>query len=201
MKDLIQKLIDTYTSAEYEKDFKKALAEYTELAGKAINDSPEYEAYMQRFQAWFVFQWRNDQGHRLVEHFIKNNDLTLDEEEALINTNYSFFEVLSQTKEHWVIHDILHQKKYYIDDLSLVLMPEDLFIGRTISNSKDYLVEGVCLVPKNLLSLLKKQCKVVRSMMSLKKEHAYLLKLESLCLRANMYRNLNHESLFDFPLT
>lgn len=200
MKELIKKLIETYSSGDYDSDFKLALEQYIDLAGKAINDSSEYEAYMQRFQAWFAFQWRDQQQIRLVDRFIKSNHLEYSEEEALINMNYSFFEVLSQTKEHWIIYDILHHKKLYIDDLSLVLMPEDLFIGRTVSSDRDFLVEGVCLVPKNLLPLIKKQCKTVRSQMSLVKEHSYLLKLESLCLRANMYRNLNHESLFDFPV-
>lgn len=200
MKDLIASIIDQYTSETYKDEFEKAHKEYIEKAGKAINDSPEYEAYMQRFQAWFVFHWKDSQGLKLIEKYLKDNNLDLSQEQSLLDINFSFFEVLSQTKNNWIVYDILHEKKFYLGDLSLVLMEKDLFIGRTISHDTDYLLEGVCLVPKNLLTLIKKQCKQVRAMISLEKEEKYLLKLESLCLRANMYRNLNHESLFDFPL-
>lgn len=200
MKDLLKDIIETYTNGKFENQFKIALSEYVEQAGKAINDSPEYEPYMQRFQAWFVFHWRDQEGKRLIEDYIKKNTLKRNQEEALIDVNFSFFEVTDQTKDHWVLYDHLHHKKLKIKDLSLVLMKDDLFIGRTVSDQEDFLLEGVCLVPKNLLDLIKRQCKKVRKLISLHQEEAYLLKLESLCLRANMYRNLNHESLFDFEI-
>lgn len=198
----IEKIMDHYTSGDKYELLKSAKEYYITNTGKIDDETDEYESRMSSFNDWFIFNYRRDDGRRIIDDYI--NDFNIDDDlaKSFHNTNYSLFSFAKYNfKKQMVLKDILHNDKYVVhkDQKNIGLVPEDLFVGRVISYNKDnYVLRGMCTLPGNVISKLKKESKKIRKLNSQIEEEKFLLKLEQLKTKSLQYSHLDVNQIFVF---
>lgn len=159
----IEKIMEHYTTGENYDLLKQAKEFYINATGKIDDETDEYESRMSSFNDWFIFNFRIDDGRRIIDDYI--NDFKIDDElaKSFHNVNYSLFAFVKfNFKKQVVLKDILHNEKYVVqkDQSNIGLVPDDLFVGRVISYSdENFVLRGMCTLPTTLLSKLKKRIK------------------------------------------
>jgi hypothetical protein len=198
----IEKMLTTYTQGEYFERLKQAKETYITLTGKLDEDKDEFESRMNCFNEWYLFQWKDESGKKIVEDYIRREQLDEDLSQAFLNVNHTLLE-FSKTnfRKQIVLLDILHDEKVNLakGHRHIGLVEDDLFIGRVIRYQSDnYLLHGVCTLPQSIRSILKKQSKKVRKMNSFEEELKYLLGLESLKTKSMHYQHIEPSKIFVF---
>lgn len=198
----IEKILNIYTEGEYYDLLKKAKQIYINLTGKLDEDDQEYESRMNTFNDWFIFNFRRDDARRVIDDYIQDHNIDGELARSFHNTNYALFHFVKiNFRKQIVIKDILHDEKYVLnkEDCSLALLEDDLFVGRIISyQDKNYLLKGVCTLPRETLGSLKKHAKKVRKLNSINEEEKFLLTLEKLKIKSINYGHINSEQIFVF---
>lgn len=198
----LEKILTSYTKESYYEEMKKALAIYSDKTGSMDEDTDEYEGRMNSFNDWFIFNYRKEDNSRIIDHYIA--DFSLDESlaKSFHNINYSLFYFAKRNfKKQIVLKDILHNEKFVLskENGNLAMVEDDLFIGRLVEiDGQIYLMKGVCHLPYNVLSILKKQSKKVRKLNNDVEEENYLLKLEGLKTKSLQYGHVDTSQIFDF---
>jgi len=198
----IEKIIETYTQDTYYEDMKKAIDFYVEKTGKMNEESEEYESRMNSFNDWFIFNYRLGDGSRIIDQYMLDQTLEDEISKSLHNVNYSLFlfQKINYRKQI-VINDILHGKKFSLakDNETIALVEDDLFIGRVVElNGQSYLLSGICLLPRNVFSILKKQSKKIRKLNNQQEEENFLLQLEHLKTKSLQYGHVEADKIFTF---
>ena len=198
----IEKIIETYTQDSYYEDMKKAIAFYIERTGKMNEESEEYESRMNSFNDWFIFNYRLGDGSRVIDQYMINNTLEDEVSKSLHNANYSLFlfQKINYRKQI-VIKDILHNKKFVLakDNDTIALVEDDMFIGRVVElNGSYYLLSGICLLPRIVYSILKKQSRKVRKLNNQEEEENFLLQLEHFKTKSLQYGHVEADKIFTF---
>lgn len=198
----IQKIVETYTKDSYYEDMKKAIDFYVEKTGKMNEESEEYESRMNSFNDWFLFNYRLTDGSRIIDQYMVEHNLADDISKSLHNVNYSLFlfQKINYRKQ-FVIKDILHNKKFVLakDNDTIALVEDDMFIGRVVEHEdKFYLLSGICLLPRNVYSILKKESKKIRKLNNQEEEENFLLQLENYKTKSLQYGHVNSEKIFTF---
>lgn len=198
----IEKMLTTYTQGEYFERLKQAKEAYIALTGKLDEDKDEFESRMNCFNEWYLFQWKDESGKKIVEDYIRREQLDEDLSQAFLNVNHTLLE-FSKTnfRKQIVLLDILHDEKVNLakGHRHIGLVEDDLFIGRVIRYKGDnYLMHGVCTLPQSIRSVLKKQSKKVRKMNSFEEELKFLLSLESLKTKSMHYQHIEPSKIFVF---
>lgn len=198
----IDKILENYTEGEYYELLKKAKDIYVELTGKMDEETSEYESRMNTFNDWFIFNFRRDDNRRVIDDYITKFDIDPELSKSFHNINYSVFQFVKiNFRKQIVLKDILHNEKFTLskEDCKLGLLEDDIFVGRLVSHAdKNFLLKGVCTLPREILSSLKKQSKKVRKLNSDKKEEKFLLTLEKLKTKSLHYGHINSEKIFIF---
>lgn len=200
--DHIDKVLSHYTQGEFFSDLKEAKEKYFSLTGKLDEDKDEFESRMNSFNDWYIFQYRQKDGSKVIEEYIRNNQLDEEMSQALLNVNHSLFEFTKTSfRKQIVLKDILHDEKIVLkkDHPTISLMEGDIFTGRIIKYKGDnYLLKGVCTLPQKVKSILKKQSKKVRKMNNFEEELKFLLHLEALKTKATHYSHIDPAKIFVF---
>jgi hypothetical protein len=198
----IEKMLTTYTQGEYFERLKQAKEAYIALTGKLDEDKDEFESRMNCFNEWYLFQWKDESGKKIVEDYIRREQLDEDLSQAFLNVNHSLLEFSKVNfRKQIVLLDILHDEKVSLakGHRHIGLVEDDLFIGRVIRYKGDnYLLHGVCTLPQSIRSVLKKQSKKVRKMNSFEEELKFLLSLESLKTKSMHYQHIEPSKIFVF---
>jgi hypothetical protein len=199
----LSKIFNTYTKDSYYEDMKKAVEIYIEKTGRMDEESQEYESRMNSFNDWFVFNYRKDGGKRIVEKYIEDENLDEELANAFTKANYSvfYFHKINFRKQI-VIKDILHKEKFILakDSEHLALVENDLFVGRAINYQNNYyLLSGVCTLPQDILSVLKKESKKIIKENNFELEEEFLLQIEALKTKSLHYGHLESAKVFKFP--
>jgi hypothetical protein len=198
----IDKVLGIYTKGDYYDLLKKAKDIYIKLTGKLDEDDQEYESRMNTFNDWFIFNFRRDDARRVIDDYIQDHAIDAELARSFHNTNYSLFHFVKiNFRKQIVLKDILHDEKFVLnkEDCSLALLEDDLFVGRIVSHqNKNYLLKGVCTLPREILSSLKKQAKKVRNFNSVNEEEKFLLTLEKLKIKSINYAHITSEQIFVF---
>ncbi len=198
----IEKMLTTYTQGEYFERLKQAKEAYIALTGKLDEDKDEFESRMNCFNEWYLFQWKDESGKKIVEDYIRREQLDEDLSQAFLNVNHSLLEFSKVNfRKQIVLLDILHDEKVNLakGHRHIGLVEDDLFIGRVIRYKGDnYLLHGVCTLPQSIRSVLKKQSKKVRKMNSFEEELKFLLSLESLKTKSMHYQHIEPSKIFVF---
>lgn len=200
--DHINQIISTYTQDAYYNDMKQAIDHYVEKTGKMNEESEEYESRMNCFNDWFIFNYRLKDNSRIIDHYIVDNNLDDAISKSFHNVNFSLFlfQKINYRKQI-VIYDILHDKKFVLakDNETIALVEDDMFIGRVVECAgKYYLLNGICMLPRDVYSILKKQSKKIRKLNNQAEEEAFLLHLENLKTKSLQYGHLNADKIFAF---
>lgn len=200
--DHLDKVLNLYTQGEFFSDLKEAKEKYFTLTGKLDEDKDEFESRMNSFNDWYIFQYKQKDGSKVIEEYIRNNDLEEEISQAFLNVNHSLFEFTKVSfRKQIVLHDILHDEKIVLkkEHPNISLVEGDIFTGRVIKYKGEYiLLRGVCILPKTTKSSLKKQSKKVRKMSSFEEELNFLLKLEALKTKCMHYAHIDPTKIFVF---
>ena len=100
-----------------------------------------------------------------------------------------------------IFKNILHDKKIALSKSlkHFGMVQDDLFVGRSIEHEGEtYLLKGMCPLPGNILSNLKKQSKKVRKLNSHEEEEKFLLELERLKIKSLNYGHIDANKIFIF---
>lgn len=195
-------VLNRYTTGDFFDDLKKAKDRYFSLTGKLDEDKDEFESRMNCFNDWYIFQYRHQDGSKVIEDYIRTNELDEELSQALLNVNHSLFEFSKISfRKQVVLKDILHDEKVVLvkNHPRISLMVGDVFTGRVIKYKGDnYLLRGVCTLPQGVKSILKKQSKKVRKMNSFEEELNFLLQLEALKTKSMHYSHIDPTKIFIF---
>lgn len=198
----LDKVLSLYTQGSHFDDLKEAKEKYFSITGKLDEDKDEFESRMNCFNDWYIFQYRHKDGSKVIEDYIRTNQLDVELSQALLNVNHSLFEFSKiNFRKQVVLHDILHDEKIVLvkNHPTISLMEGDVFTGRVIKYKGDYyLLRGVCILPQGVKSILKKQSKKVRKLNSFEEELNYLLQLECLKTKAMHYSHIDPAKIFIF---
>ena len=202
LKEHLDKVLVTYTQGEYFEELKEAKEKYFSLTGKLDEDRDEFEARMNCFNDWYLFQYRKKDGLKVIEDYIRKTDLDGDLSQAFLNVNHSLFEFSKVSfKKQIVLKDILHDEKIVLakSQQNIGLVEGDVFTSRVIKYQGEYyLLKGVCTLPNTVKSILKKQSKKVRNMNSFEEELNFLLMLENLKTKSMNYSHIDPAKIFVF---
>jgi hypothetical protein len=200
--DHLDQVLSQYTQGEFFSELKEAKEKYFVLTGKLDEDKDEFESRMNSFNDWYIFQYRQKDGSKVIEEYIRNNQLDEELSQSLLNVNHSLFEFNKTSfRKQIILKDILHDEKIILkkDHPIISLMEGDIFTGRVIKyKSEYYLLRGVCTLPQGVKSILKKQSKKVRKLNSFQDELSFLLHLEALKTKAMHYSHIDPTKIFIF---
>lgn len=198
----LDKVLGLYTQGSHFDELKSAKEKYFSITGKLDEDKEEFESRMNCFNDWYVFQYRHNDGSKVIEDYIRTNQLDVELSQALLNVNHSLFEFSKiNFRKQIVLHDILHDEKIVLvkSHPTISLMEGDVFTGRVIKYKGDYfLLRGVCILPQGVQKILKKQSKKVRKLNSFEEELNFLLQLENLKTKATHYSHIDPAKIFIF---
>lgn len=200
--DHLDKVLNLYTQGQFFDDLKAAKEKYFSLTGKLDEDKDEFESRMNSFNDWYIFQYRHNDGSKVIEEYVRNNQMDQEIAQSLLNVNHSLFEfTISSFRKQIVLKDMLHDEKIVLkkDHPTISLMEGDIFTGRVIKyKGESYLLKGVCTLPQGVKSLLKKQSKKIRKLNNFEEELKFLLTLEQLKTKAMHFSHIDPTKIFIF---
>ncbi len=198
----LDKVLSLYTQGSHFEDLKSAKEKYFSITGKLDEDKDEFESRMNCFNDWYIFDYRHNDGSKVIEDYIRTGELDVELSQSLLNVNHSLFEFSKiNFRKQIVLNDILHDEKIVLvkSHPTISLMEGDVFTGRVIKYKGDYyLLRGVCILPQGVKSILKKQSKKIRKLNSFEEELQFLLKLECLKTKAMHYSHIDPSKIFIF---
>ena len=158
---------------------------------------------MNSFNEWYVLQFISKRGTRtVISDYLINNPVNDFLAKSLSAVNYSLFEYTGKNfRGADVLYDMLHDKKIPLPKGGILpsIIKDDLFVGRVISfEEKNYLMTGLCVIPKEVRSILKKECKKVRNLKNPNEELKFLLKIESFKTKWIRYGHVDATKIFKF---
>lgn len=202
IQDHFDKILSHYTKDAFYEEMKKAISIFVEKTGQMDEESDEYESRMNSFNDWFIFNYRSEDGSRIIDSYLSDFDVDSSIAKAFHNIKYSVFLFKKiNFRKQIVIKDILHDEKFVLakDHDNLALVEDDLFIGRVIEvNEQSYLLNGLCSLPRDVYSVIKKEAKKIRKLNNDSEEERFLLQLESLKTKSLQYGHLDSSKIFKF---
>jgi hypothetical protein len=203
IKDHLDRLIQD-SSREHEVRYLiDAKKKYFDLTGAVNEDDDDFEARMNLFNEWFLFNYRpDDRESPIVYEYVDREKIAPSIAEALTKVNYSIFEY---TRNTWggkvLLNDYIHDRSFTLEQSpsDVGVVKKDLFIGRVVCYQNTYfLLSGVCLLPEEIKSILKKESKKIRKFKSTAKEIEFLLKVEALKTKWKRYSHVDATKIFIF---
>ena len=194
-----EKILQVYAVNKNLDILKKAKKVFVDKTGTIDEDSDEYESRMSSFNDWYLFQYQYSTDTSVIQDYAKKNETEL--VSSLLKTSYSVFLFHKiNFKKQIVVKDILHGTKHILakDNGHLALVEDDIFIGRICEHENQfYLLNGLCLLPREILSPLKKACKKIRKTKTVE-ESEFLLNLERLKTKSTQYAHIDPVQIFTF---
>ena len=201
IQEVLETAIERYSSNHFLDSIKEAKEEYFELAGKILEDDEDYESRMNGFTYWYLTQ-RENNNKVLIEDFLKEKSVEENVEEALLNINHSLFEYNGKglTGKH-KFKDILHNDSLSIakDKFGYSIVKGDLFVARSVDvESEIYFLDDVSLLPREVRSILVKECKKVRKLNDKTRDLQFLMEVERLKTKWRRYGHVDPKKIFVF---
>lgn len=199
----LEKAREEYTSGVHYETLVEARQEYFQLTGQVNEEDDDYEARMNGFNDWYLLQYISRRGTRtVIKDYLSNNTIEDTISKSLLGLNHSIFEYSgSNFSNKLVLKDLLHDTKIKlpVSHPQLGLIKSDLFIGRVITyEDEDYLLNGICTLPKQVKSIITKECKRVRKLKDPSREIEFLLILENLKTKWRRYGHIDVTKIFVF---
>jgi len=199
----LEKAREKYTSGVHYETLIEARKEYFEITGQVNEEDDDYESRMNAFNDWYLLQFVSRRGTRtVIKEYLTQNTIEDNVSKSLLTLNHSIFEFGDMNfSKKLILKDILHDNKIKlpITHPQLGLIKSDLFIGRVITyNEENYLLSGLCTLPKQVKSIIAKECKKIRKLKDPMREVEFLLKLESLKTKWRRYGHIDVTKIFIF---
>jgi hypothetical protein len=202
---LEQALVE-YSSGDHVETLLEAKKEYFSITGQANEDDEDFESRMTSFNDWYLLQFVSKSGTRtIIKDFIKKYDIPDNFRDSLLNVNFSLFEYTGKNfGGRDVLKDIHFKRKFILpktqdEKQQLPLIKNDLFLGRILTvNETHYLLDGICVLPKDVKPILRKESKKVRRMQDLFEDNKFLLNIEACKNKWLRYGHIDINNIFQF---
>ncbi len=199
----IERALVEYTSGDHYQTMVDAKKEYFLVTGQIFEEDEDYESRMNSFNDWYVLQFMsNKQDSTFIENYMDHHEVEDNIATSLKSMNHSLFEYTGKNfRKQYVLKDILHDKKVILpmDHVNLPLLKSDLFLGRVLDYSgASLLMSGLCILPKEVKPILKKESKKVRKNSEDKSEIDFLLQVEAFKTKWSRYGHVDIKKIFDF---
>jgi hypothetical protein len=198
----LDKILQEYTEGDYYIHLKESKQKFIDITGSLNEEDSDYESRMNSFNEWFIFNYRRTDGRRVIDDYIQDHQIEPKLAKALFNVNYSLFQFSKiNFKKQVVIKDILHNEKFVLskDNHRIALVEQDIFLGRMVNfEGENFLLRGICTLPNEVLSSLKKQAKKIKKLKNQIEEEKFLLKLEALKTKSKNYGHIDANKIFVF---
>ena len=203
LKENFLKALDIYTQGPHYETLLEAKKEYFSITGQANDDDDDFEARMNSFNEWYVLQFISMRGTRtVISDYLINNPVDDFLAKSLSGVNYSLFEYVGKNFRGFdVLYDMLHDKKIALPKGESLpsIIKDDIFVGRVLTyENQNYLMRGLCVIPKDVRGILKKECKRVRKLKNPGEELKFLLKIESFKTKWIRYGHVDATKIFKF---
>lgn len=197
-----EKILNEYTNGSYYDVLVAARSQYCEITGSMDEDRDDYEARMNCFSDWYLFNYRLNNGRRIIDQYIEDHKVSSDQARDLQGTRYSLYHFVGfSLSKKPILKDMIADKKITLSKHNgfMGLVKNDLFVSRVMSwQDENYLLQGLCMLPYAAINNLKKQAKAVRKEKSVYAEESFLQKVENLRTRASHYPHINASKIFVF---
>jgi hypothetical protein len=203
LKEHFLKALDVYTQGVHYETLLEAKKEYFTITGQANDDDDDFEARMNSFNEWYVLQFISMRGTRtVISDYLINNQIDDFLAKSLSGVNYSLFEYVGKNLRGYdTLYDMLHDKKILLpkgESLPSIIR-DDIFVGRVLSyDTQNHLMQGLCVIPKDVRGILKKECKRVRKLKNPGEELKFLLIIESFKTKWIRYGHVDATKIFKF---
>jgi hypothetical protein len=198
----LDKILSTYSEGEYYDKVVEAKKRYIELTGLTNEEDDDYEARMRCFNDWFILRYPLANGMPAIEDYLQNNKVSEECQEVLRGFRYSIFEFTGKNLSgKLVIKDlILNEKLIFTQNSSAIpVFKSDFFIGRVLRYQDDFLLmNGICLLPKEGKSMIKKQIKKIKKLDDTNIEECFLLEVEKLKTKWKRFGHVDPSKIFTF---
>ncbi len=199
----VENALDIFTKDENVNELLAAREIYYDLAGEVKDSDDNYEERMKCFNDWYVFDYnRNEKNQKVIDLYIENESLDEEIAQTLKSVHHSVFEFLDTNfRKQYVIKDLVDGKKYVLpkEHSRPALLKNDYFVGRLLVNNKiSYLLNGLCIIPKDAQSIIKKEIKRINKMKSSDQTMKFLLKIERLKSKWERYGRIESSKIFLF---
>ena len=203
LKEHLDAALSEYTSGIHYETLIEAKNYYFSQTGQINDEDDDYEIRMDSFNDWYVLQFISHRGTRtVIKDYLTKKNIDDAISKGLLNVNHSLFEFIGESmRKEVVLGDLLHNKKCILapGHARLGLFKKDIFVGRILDYEKQhFLMNGMCVLPNEVKSVLKKQSKKVRKLKDVSKELEFLLKLEAMKTRWTRYCHIEASKLFIF---
>ena len=203
LKTHIESALMEFSKDEHYQTLVKAKETYFSKTGKVQEEDDDYENRMTLFNEWYVFHFTyGGIGDTPIRRYIARRSLPEEITDFFMNVVHSVFEYSGKNfRGQVVLSDILHNKKVTLskDSKKPPLLKGDLFLGRVLVSKKEgHLLNGVCLLPKEVKSKIGKKAKRVRKADDPKVEMDFLLEVEALNTKSRHYPHLEAKKIFVF---
>lgn len=203
LREHFDKALNIYTQGDHYDTLLEAKKEYFTITGQANDDDDDFEARMNSFNEWYVLQFISRRGTRtVIDDYLNRNgvdDLTA---KSLQGVTYSLYEYVGKNfRGYDVLYDMLHDTKIPLPKGEPLpsIIKDDIFVGRVIKfEDKNYLMRGLCVVPREVRGILKKECKRVRKLKNPYEELKFLLQVESYKTKWIRYGHVDATKIFVF---
>ena len=203
LKSHIENALMEFSKDEHYQTLVKAKETYFSKTGKVQEEDDDYESRMTLFNEWYVFHFTyGGLGDTPIRRYMARRSLPEEITECFYNVVHSVFEFTGKNlRGQMILQDLLHNKKVTLsrDTKSVPLLKGDLFLGRVLLSKKSgHLLNGLCLLPREVKSIIKKESKRIRKADDLKVEMEFLLKVEALKTKSGHYPHLDPKKIFNF---
>lgn len=198
-----QKALALYTQGDHYDTLLEAKKEYFTITGQANDDDDDFEARMNSFNEWYVLQFISARGTRtVISDYLTKNQVEDLLAKSFTGVNYSLFEYVGKNFRGLdTLYDMLHDKKITLPKGTVLpsIIKDDIFVGRVLTyENSNFLMNGLCVIPKEVRSILKKECKKVRKLKNPQEELKFLLKIESFKTKWIRYGHVDATKIFIF---
>lgn len=203
IKTHIVQALNEYSQGQYLEDMLEAKKVYFEVTGITNEEDDDYESRMNSFNDWYVLQFQPSGSVRtIIKDYLIENEIEEEVKDSILNFDFSYYEYTGKNlRKKMVLKDVLHDKKIVLpkDHYELGMVKGDTFVGRLITHDEEsFLLDGVCVMPKEVSSIIKKEAKRVRKLEEPKEEIHFLLNLEFLKNKWQRYLHIDPTKIFVF---
>lgn len=203
LKEHFDQMIAHYSQEKYLSILMEAKKTYFNLTGVAQEEDDDYEERMSSFNFWYLVTFRHPTWpDPPLEMYLEDKELEDDLKAALRSVKHSLFEYTGKNmRRQHVLYDLLHEVKVPLskDYDHPTIMKNDVFLGRTVTyEGQNFLLPGICFLPSEVKSILKKQARKVRRSELPGQDVEFLRQVEFLKTKWRRYGHLDAAKIFDF---
>lgn len=202
----IEKALTEFTGKEFFDELVQAKLEYSRLTGPIDEDDEDYEARMDTFNVWYLFDYSPRGEKTAMERYVELHSLGEEEGAFLLSQVSSVFEFGGESlRKRLVLKDLLHKNKVTLtkNHPHPGLLKGDLFIGKVFTQGEErFLLPVYCVLPEDSLYPMNKRMKQMRKQMGenrdLVLERDFLLKTMHLKNRHRRFSHVNPKVFFKY---